>query len=98
MSSLAGKKSGSLPAPARSLVVVLGGRLEPRVGPWHLPLPAGAEDCHDWEKMQSSAAQRPGSAAAVLTKEHSQPHAQAVGWNPVLGHGIYRRCRCRRLP
>jgi hypothetical protein len=41
-----------------------GGRLEPRVGPWQLPLPAGAEDCHDWEKMQSSAAQRPGSAAA----------------------------------
>jgi hypothetical protein len=37
------------------------------------------------------AAQRPGSAAAVLTKEHSRPHAQAVGWNPVLGHGNYRR-------
>jgi hypothetical protein len=52
---------------------------------------AGAEDCHNWEKMQSSAAQRPGSAAAVLTKAHSQPHAQAVGWNPVLGHG---NCRC----
>ena len=34
-----------------------GGRLEPCVGPWQLPLPAGAKDCHDWEKMQSSAAQ-----------------------------------------
>jgi hypothetical protein len=45
-----------------------------------------------------SLAQRPGSAAAALTREHSRPHAQAVGWNPVLGHGIYRRCRCRRLP
>jgi hypothetical protein len=51
---------------------------------------AGAEDCHDWEKMQSSAAQRPGSAAAVLTRERSRPHAQAVGWNPVLGHGNHR--------
>jgi hypothetical protein len=36
-------------------------------------------------------AQRPGSAAAVLTRGRSQPHASAVGWNPVLGDTLAAR-------
>jgi hypothetical protein len=76
----------------------LGGRLEPRVGPWQLPLPAGAKDCHDWEKMQSSAAQRPAVQlrpslrVQVVTRTASHNEKwyliatpEGVSWNRMLG-------------
>jgi hypothetical protein len=73
----------------------LGGRLEPRVGPWQLPLPAGAEDCHDWEKCSPPPPNGPGFSRRRVDETHrfvgktlSNRHAPAVGLQPDVRHRL----------